>query len=418
MLFCRCSFQGWKALLAFALGFAHLPNSRAETTVDAEVVGTASDRGSAMRLRVVSRRSIHPTVGYLGGFIETGGQGDRSFDVDRVVIPLGPVWLGRTHPLLNPERRDLDPYSAIGNAWAQNQSDALQPRVVGWIGGGANVAIRPTTTLRLAVSPVFLPSFGTRLNLSATDAATGSYFSRLPPDTVTVNGVALPLRYRLRTGNLRDIVLQPQALLAWSEKTRIGQFTVVGWSAPSPAPAVAADAVLQIQADQIQALATVVPTFARQNFLGFAYDGATRDRRLGYSAQIIYELTRQVPSASASLAYAPARAWRLRLGLLHRFAATGDAATTPVAVVEARRDDRLMTAEVSYGWRSWLVSLFAQRNWAGAESGQWTSFSVRKGVARHVSASLQTSVLSGANGSFFGNWRALDQISLGVTLLW
>ena len=410
----RSSFQGWGALLVLCFVLKSPLTSHAETSVDAEAVGTASDRAALTRLGVTSRGSLLPEIGFVGGFVESGPQGDWSFDIDRVVFPLGSsFWIGRSHPLENPGGADLDPFSAVGNSWVQNQSNALHPRVSGWIGGGATFEPRTNSRVRLAISPLFLPSFGPRLTVSETNPASGSYFSTHPPDFVLIEGVELPLRYRLQVGDIRSVVLQPQLFMSWSERTRSGQITVLGWSSPSPSPQLSSDAVIQIQDSQVLALATVTPQFERKHFAGITYDTYVPGNTWGFSLQGIKELGSRQTTVSGSAAFFPAPSLRVRLGVLHRLPGSSFA-----PIREIRRDDRLTTAQVVYRWKKWLVSLLAQRNWAGDESGHWFETTVGHALSKNLTVELRSSILSGSDRSFFGNWRALDQIILGAAWVW
>ena len=100
------------------------------------------------------------------------------FDSTVIRLPLestarrGHVWFGRVNPLSEGyEITELNrprPTGAIGSSWAQNQTDALAPRVSGWVGFGVHAKSENEFFTTLAYSPIFLPSFTPKLDLSET----------------------------------------------------------------------------------------------------------------------------------------------------------------------------------------------------------------------------------------------------------
>jgi hypothetical protein len=99
----------------------------------------------------------------LYSFYESGAGGDYSLDVDSTAlrVPLSSdahLWFGRVQPLSEGyNHTELTSTDAIGANWVQNQSDALTPRVSGWIGTGvhfrtdsARGSITPRATTRAA----------------------------------------------------------------------------------------------------------------------------------------------------------------------------------------------------------------------------------------------------------------------------
>ncbi|MEK6578326.1 MAG: hypothetical protein AABZ55_03790, partial [Bdellovibrionota bacterium] len=122
-------------------------------------------------------------------FYESGPTGDKSFDLDSSAIRFnlsqdpnqntkGHFWFGRVHPFLEGRPSEtLSQTEAIGSNWVQNQSDALDPSISGWIGGGLRAKNEETGFgFTLAYSPLFLPSFGPRVTLDEIKAPQAARF--------------------------------------------------------------------------------------------------------------------------------------------------------------------------------------------------------------------------------------------------
>ncbi|NDG86005.1 MAG: hypothetical protein EBX52_13330, partial [Proteobacteria bacterium] len=151
-------------------------------------------------------------------FFESGPRGTWTLDPDPVRFHFlrgnrgdDEIWIGRDHPLRSSRGPDIEPTSAIGAVWGQNQLDALNPRVSGWVGAGLNHAFDEHWGVRMAYSPFFIPTLSPRLGFSDWGNLNPARFARIPPSTVETGGISLPIRYQLRLNQLSEIVFRQQA---------------------------------------------------------------------------------------------------------------------------------------------------------------------------------------------------------------
>jgi hypothetical protein len=347
----------------------------------------------------------------LLGFFESGHHGQTSIDLDPVVLRFttlkdSHLWVGRAHPAGEAFRlKAIDRASALGANWTQNQHDALEPRVSGWIGAGFRQAI-PSTRLSVTASfsPIFLPSFGPSLELSPDDDATGSRFTKLPPARVRISEkVLLPIRYDLQTGDLREIVRQDQVFVSTGYEHPWVQTSLFGWSAPKPDPVIAHFEKLRIvRESDADVIVTAKPSFPRQTFWGMRV--ASRDLLLSPEVELAWETQSRQTTVSAALQ--PLERWRL--GALNRF---GERDPTYART--------LIWTEASSGiYKSLSGGLRYEQHLLHDYEGGWVKPTLLYQANRNFEVFATADVIAGQDGSYFGNWRALDSFAMGARAQW
>lgn len=432
----------WGSLaLAGALGV--VPAARAEIihsqiSVSGQQFATEGTPGSRVDLfgQILSESSLYEGRTARGelnffSFFETGTPGDRSFDFDSTAIRFGiapgssqgHLWLGRVQPLNEGfERTGLNvitPSSAIGANWVQNQSNALSPRVSGWIGAGGHMKFSSGVFITAAYSPLFLPNFGPRLELSESSAAEGSRFASLPPAAIDLNGDGneFPLRYRVETGDIAGIVLQPQALVAAGYENSLHRLTFMAWSAPNPSPELSTSGKVKVDSSDANVLVTATPKFARQNFLGAQWLG--RGVALKPAVELLYATSGKL-SASARLR--PLRFFEAGYlttveTLQNDPAADGSqpAVTTPAPYAK-----NLLWAEATGTAMGGKLapSLRVEQHLTSKLEGRWLLPQIGYRPDSNWMLFANASILTGPDRSYFGNWKSLDSVSMGARYQW
>jgi hypothetical protein len=342
-------------------------------------------------------------------FHEAGPAGDWSFDFPqlygRAVDPIE-LWLGRRLPWIS--SRDgvaqLPAWaSARSQAWVQNQSDVFEPRAVGWVGAGVVQPLIFDTALSVAYSPVFLPHFGPSVRLSPDLAAEASRYGRLPPQQVRIGEAVFPIRYRIDTGDLREILLQQQV---YAELKR-GEFSLVGWSAPSPEPAVDPRAELLLRDEASRVLVTARPRFVRQEFAGLLWN--SRHAR----AEALYEFRSQTPVVSVSVS--PSEG--LLAGVLHRWStapARGEAFFRWTRSEGRVRPWLECRGHFSPSERSLALLDGSIRSGVEAEMFRKQALDFSPSLGLFASAQL----LGAREESPWASWRSLDYLQVGMVSRW
>jgi len=351
-------------------------------------------------------------------FQQVGQEGDKSFDVNTAVVRLEDrgvrhFWLGRALPLKeDPSRLEMPSTGALGVNWVQNQSNSLEPRPSGWIGAGwaGNVLDLGVSVI---VSPIFLPNFGPRLTLSEKAEASGSRFAQLPPAYLRgSDGSLIPMRYRLDTGDLQNVILRNQFFISIGPDTSWGSLRFLAWGAPSPQPVIDTQAGIAVDGGQkdVTALVTVVPKFPFQRFYGMhlvvgptqwesAYEDGTGLLTLSGEAHPLHWLT---------------------VGALQRVALKEQPADTNVIVAASPYAKDLIWGEVGTWFFGGTLkpSLRLEHHFTSGKEGSWVRPLVQYAPKEGLIVYAQASILTGQEGSYFGQWRSLDSVSTGVRYQW
>jgi hypothetical protein len=356
----------------------------------------------------------------LYSFYESGAGGDYSLDVDSTAlrVPLSSdahLWFGRVQPLSEGyNHTELTSTDAIGANWVQNQSDALTPRVSGWIGTGVHFRTDSGFTFTAAYSPIFLPSFGPRVDYSSSDDSSGSRFARLPPQCVVINGQCIPLRYQIDVGQLSSILLQNQGTASVGYETKVIDAHAMFWSAPNPNPGTNTQGQLRFQQNNgVNVLVTADPYFERQDFAGFdvsllAMPGLVVVPSI---AGAIETQNGQVTLSAKLNIYR-----NFKLGYLTSF--NNPPSDSPV--VTPLYPDRLVWAEYDADpilGRITPSMRVEQHIIPGAED-HWIHPKVDFLVDRKTTLFASASILEGTDNSYFGTWRALSSVAFGGRYQW
>lgn len=359
-------------------------------------------------------------------FFESGTGGDRSIDLDRTVLRVSMfdqshLWIGRTHPLLEATHGDTPTYlDAIGTNWAQNQSDALSPRVTGWVGVGGHLEdSKRSFSITTAFSPIFLPSFGPRLQLSEDSAAQGSRFSRLPPQYVEQGNALLPLRYKLDVGSIKSIIFQPQAFISAGYSNSDMRADVMDWTAPNPSPEVDTDFALVthtsglVSDDSADVMVDAHPKFHRQHFTGVRYSA------FGIFGKPLlagtYEWFRKEVTASIQFTLIDF----VTLGYLNRWTPNASNASSATTLSPSFAN-QLVWTEISTRFYHDLVtpSLHIEEHLASNNRGRMFRPKITYSVTSNLSIFALAEVIRGQDRSYFGEWRSLGSAAMGVNWLW
>lgn len=354
-------------------------------------------------------------------FFETGATGDRSFDLDSSAVRKGlgesaHLWFGKVHPLNEGfAHSEVLSTGAIGANWVQNQSNALEPRVSGWIGAGAHFKQKDSGLFAsVMASPFYLPSFGPGITFSETNSPTGSRFARLPPLYITIKEQQLPLRYRIDTGDLMKIVLQPQAFFAVGQESSTHRLSFMAWSAPGPNPKVSASGKLKVDAENAAVLVTAVPSFPRENFAGIQW--SLFSAPLKPSLETVYEASTGRLAVSARVE--PVRF--VSAGYLTTFEkeAPPSDGSPSVSSPSYARHLAWLEAAGAYSATGLRPSVRLERHFGAGLAGQWLRPAMDYRMDARTSLFASASIITGADFSYFGTWKSLDSVSVGGRYQW
>lgn len=345
-------------------------------------------------------------------FAEPGPAGQWGLDAPEIYYRLGTedmaALIGRARPLEQGIVRPSHPLTAWGSAWVQNQTRPLDPVTSGWLGLSAYRRTNSGLFFTASVSPVFLPNFGPRLDLSPTSSPSGSRFANLPPQFYDVGGVWLPLHYQISVGDLSRIILQPQAYGSFGYRGEWFSGRLALWSAPSPTPQVAASGKLRVvddaQRPDVFVLVEATPSFPRENLLGaeFEFSGIWSRPRV----QLVSAVDRSDRWA-ISVEVQPFRI--LSLGALHehRPEAVGPSKdpTFGSGLVWAQLAETEGRFRPSVRWLSHIN-----------DHDQFAEAALGFALTRHSIVQASARFLVGPDLTYFGNWRNLD--SVGIRWEW
>jgi hypothetical protein len=311
---------------------------------------------------------------------------------------------------MNPEWQR--PWGYLAQAQAQNRGLLLgavregeafpQPDLSGWLGVHywSDPSRKSAVQWGLSASPLFVPSMGSEVALSEDEDASAARFGRRPPGAVLVNGVLLPLRYRIDDSRLiEDVLFQPQlmAQLAWR-----GGAGWEGWASVSRAPVPGAQAdvsgFVNVSGSGVAAVAVVKPEFPQRVsasvfhripvFRGFRAFNAIQFIQGGILG---YELGLSGHGLSLSF-------------LDERGASSEFDARYARMLMQAEADLRL-----SDSWS--LLSGIKQHL---QESGTWLRSRLEWKASAPLSLDVGAELFGGGDQSYFGEWRTNDRVFFGL----
>lgn len=372
----------------------------------------------------LSSKSVFLTDNFLmkiDGYFESGSKGAWSLDPDPVrgILRLDDAgdsyfFVGRNHPLNFVRNVPVEPTSALGTVWAQNQLEALNPRVSGWIGGGLVLDLEKQWKFVAAYSPVFIPTFGPSLGFTDRGEMNPSRFARLPPTAASIGGIITPIRYKIEVGQLSELLFQHQAMLALSHDDEDVNLDGYVYTAPRPNPAPDPQAAIGVNAFDVNAKVNVNVQFPREYFTGMRaqFKKVVFEPAVEY-VQALDDLAERYVSLTGYF-----QALRLNPNLVRR---TGSRASFGFLTHIGRQfdsptfSDAFLFARVPVAltntleWRTMVQTtlLEARRSFYWINELEW-SFSGSLSVLGAVR------ILTGEDDSYFGDWRDQDSYSAGV----
>ena len=349
-------------------------------------------------------------------FFESGPRGNWTLDPDPVRFHFlrgktgeDEIWIGRDHPLRTLHGPDTEPFSAIGAIWAQNQVDALNPRVSGWVGAGMNHSLDGHWGVRLAYSPIFIPDLSPRLGFSDWGNLNPARFARVPPSTVETGGVSLPIRYQLRLNQLSEVVFRHQAFSGIDFDSKAFHLDLYYYTAPKPDPVPLTDSKIAVDGSNVNAHVAIMPQFPREHWTGLR--AQMKDWILSPTlefAQNLEDSTLHFVSISGSI---------------------GNPHSTPPSLGFLARpfksSDPPSLSDLLFFFR---LPLILTRHLAARLLIESTLFPARRSLywvqdleyalQGGFSGLLSMKVLAGEDGSYFGEWRNESSLSLGLRKTW
>jgi hypothetical protein len=386
----------------------------------------ASDTHSVFSLTNTADFTSESFLSRTNIFVEGGPQGAWSFDPDpvRFNFKLNSkgsdfIWLGREQPLNLVRAEQVEFTSALGSIWAQNQLDALNPRVSGWIGTGFVKSLDEKSNWKIfgAYSPVFLPSFGPSLGFTDRGELNPSRFARLPPGMVITNGVTVPIRYRLQMDQLSQLVFQQQAMVGLSSDSEDFNFDVYGFTAPHPDPVARTDSKLAVGEDAVNARVDVNPQFPRESWAG----ARLQSKKMAFQPAV--ELLQKLNELSVHVAsvtgyfdtvqlnpFVLKRASKASFGLVSHFQKMFEAPAQSDFLVFLKFPVDLTDNLI-------LRTLVQSTLLNGKTSFYWMN-ELEYAVTRTFSITGAIRILTGEDNSYFGDWRNQDSFSGGLKWDW
>jgi hypothetical protein len=407
-------------------GILGIPHSHASFRDDlgAHIFQYASEEAPTFYL---SNKSIFETESFLTKaelYFESGPRGSWTLDPDPIRYHFfldeekrTQVWAGRDHPLHLLEDRWIEPTSALGSIWVQNQLDALNPRVSGWIGGGIIHQFDESWKLVFTYSPLFLPTFGPSLGFSERGDLNPARFARLPPESVVTGGVTLPIRYQLRINQLSELLLRHQVFLGTSFSNNSTSIDTFAFTAPRPTAVPLTDATLAVTQNSVNANVSINPQFPRE------YWGGIRVQRKDLPFKPALELVQNLedyPNHLVSLTgYFKAPSLPTGFTNLSPRASFGVLAHFQKQFDAPQFSDFLLLLRVPFELTAKLISrtILQSTLLPSRRSLYWMNefeYSIKSDFS--VIAALR--VLAGEDASYFGAWRNQSSISIGVKKIW
>jgi hypothetical protein len=367
----------------------------------------------------ITNKTLFESAGFQARtrlFFESGPRGTWTLDPDPLRFHFlrgksgeDEIWIGRDHPLRSLHGPDIEPTSAIGAIWTQNQIDALNPRVSGWVGAGMNHSLDGHWGVRLAYSPIFIPNLGPRLGFSDWGNLNPARFARVPPSTVETAGVSLPIRYQLRLNQLSEIIFRHQAFSGIDFDSKPLHLDLYYYTAPKPEPIPVLDSKIAVEGSAVNAHVAIMPQFPQEHWTGLRL--RMKEWFLSPTlefAQNIEDTTLHFVSVAGSFGRSVSHPPSIG------FLARPFKADAPPSLSDLLFFFRLPLILTRHLATRLLVesTLFPQRR-----SLYWVQ-DLEYAVKGGFSGLITMKVLAGENGSYFGEWRNESSLSIGLRKTW
>ena len=375
----------------------------------------------------LNSKSIFQTERFLtriNAYYESGTQGTWSVDPDplRYDLKLSDtgknfIWIGRENPLNLTRPSPVEATDAVGTVWAQNQLNALNPRVSGWIGAGLHQELGSNWTLLLTYSPIFLPTFGPSLGFSDSGDLHPARFSRLPPVSVSTGGALLPIRYQLELGQITDLVLRPQFFTGIAHQEESVYMDAYFYTAPRPNALPLTTATLSVTPEVVNAKVQIDPQFPREYWTGMR----TQFKSLPFqpAMELVQGLHQWTYHYASFTGYfdspqmnpnVVSRTTRASFGILSHF---------QKQLEDPQFSDLLVFLKLPVDLTNELTlrNLIQATLLDAKQSFYWMS-EFEYAFSKTFSALTALRILSGENYSYFGDWRSEDSFSIGMRWIW
>jgi hypothetical protein len=363
-------------------------------------------------------------LGQLNLYTETGPIGSWSFDPDPIRFSFRPdannttmLWIGREHPLNFTRDYSVDPYGALGSIWAQNQTEALNPRVSGWIGVGFTQETSQNWKIIGMYSPFFLPTFGPSLGFSDNGELNPQRFTRLPPANAETSGVTVPIRYDLELSRISQIVLQPQAFVGTNFNNSNINFDVYAYTAPDPNAVATTDAKLAVNNVTANANVTVQAQFPREYWSGtrvslknvpFTPAFEFVQNLVDYPTHIV-SLTGYIDTPQFN-PFVAKRTSKSTFGILSHFQRDFSDPNLSDFLIFVKIPVNITDA---LAWNTLLQTTMLSMR----QSFYWFN-EFEYTIQKNFSLTADLRILSGQDHSYYGDWRDEDSFSFGVRREW
>jgi len=394
---------------------------------------------------------------------ETLGSQNLNGDLNRIGYhskeSWGEVTVGRIHPwetgvqsvdpsglpLWNPSYRA---WSLHGQTQAQNlglelgfpnlnappESAFRNPILAGWLGAHVWIPEGPSIPIDFSASasPFFLPTIGSQVRFSESQATQIGRFGRSPPNTVQVGDALLPLYYRINSENLiQEVVLQPQFMIqarvrsqnsaeeGWLEKAQWDSHFWIS-RAPQPDPVADAEGTIRVSESEIAAVAEVTPAFPQRWTFGLServrIPTWNVDLHLDMNAALSSSGKNLPPGAQIGL---QAQALGLNWYFSYLYRANPSGSTSMGTPTESLFENSLFQAEIRKTFSErWHFSFGSQAHLHENSSLWLASALTYTPIASALRLQLTGDVFAGGIGSYFGEWRANDRVALVASYNW
>ena len=403
------------SFFTFLFLIAWKAEAKFESVLTPSALQYASENSPTIRITDKTIFSSNHFFGEGAFFFESGSKGTWTFDPDpfRYRLEWGgdlkqTLWIGRAHPLQNDDPHPIEPTSASGAIWVQNQMDALHPRVSGWIGAGYQLPIHPHWKLLFSYSPVFIPTFSPRLGFTDRGELNPARFARPPPNVVETDGVRLPIRYQLKLNQLSELLLRNQVFSGINFKSDFAQGDFYFYTGPKPDPVPLTNATLSVSDSGLNAKVLIIPQFPREYWSGFRFK--LKKWLFEPTLEFVQNLELKTYRLISIAGNFGPNSHFSQFGLLTRL---GNGPETPEFsnFLVFFNIPIILTHHLSTRMRIESTLLPGKRSlyWA-----QELEISLRSGF----SSLLGISVLAGQDQSYFGAWRNESSMSVGVKKTW
>ena len=349
-------------------------------------------------------------------YYESGTKGSWSIDPDPLRLDFkfntekkSFLWIGREHPLNLTRSKKIEATDAIGAVWTQNQLNALNPRVSGWLGIGLHQNLAENITLLFAYSPLFIPTLGPSLGFSENGDLHPKRYSRLPPASVDTGGTLLPIRYQLEVGQIKELLLQNQFFTGITHEGKDLSVDATFFSAPRPNAVPLTSAKLAVAQNAVTAKVEIEPQFPREEWvtLRLQIKNALFKPTIEW-VQGVHDWSAQFASLSGSYAFGSFSS--IQFGLLSHM---GDESEDP------RFSDLLAFIKMPWSITDQLEfkNLIQSTLLNARQSIYWLS-EIEYSFMKNFSAIGSVRMLAGQNYSYFGDWRAEDSAGIGMRWTW